>query len=249
VRRDPPEECYRTAVPHLTLASFNICHGGRSPRRGFAPYDVVTACRELSADVLVLPETTIEPNGNRSIDALVDDGYTLTDIYYGRTTDSAHPRARPDGVLRFGIAVLSRLPVLASKELSMGRVRTDPIRNRRALQVTVEVDGRPLHVIGVHTSSQVPIGGIINLRALAPQIPRDEPAVVAGDCNLWGPPVVACLPGWRRAVLGRTWPSHRPHSQIDHILVNDHVQVLHGEVLGDTGSDHRPVRARLAFNA
>jgi endonuclease/exonuclease/phosphatase family metal-dependent hydrolase len=247
VRFHPLGVCYRTAVPHLTLASFNICHGGRSPQRGFAPYDVVTATRGLDADVVVLPETTMEPDGHRSIDALAEDGYSITDIYYGRTNTAAHPKPRPDGTLRFGISILSRFPVVAVKELSMGNVTIDPIPRRNALQVTVEVEGRPLHIVGIHTSSQVPVGGIINLRALAPQVPRDQPAVIAGDCNLWGPPVVACLPGWRRAVRGRTWPSHRPHSQIDHILVNDHVQVLHGEVLGDAGSDHRPVRARLAF--
>ncbi|MCU1459698.1 MAG: hypothetical protein JWL73_3790, partial [Actinomycetia bacterium] len=144
-------------MPHLTLASFNICHGGRSPRSAFAPYDVVTACRALDADVLVLPETTLQPDGKRTIDALADDGYEISDIYYGRTTDADHPKARPDGVLRFGIAVLSRFPVLATRELPMGTVPTDPIGKRSALQVTVEVDGRPLHVIGVHTSSQVPI--------------------------------------------------------------------------------------------
>jgi endonuclease/exonuclease/phosphatase family metal-dependent hydrolase len=53
------------------------------------------------------------------------------------------------------------------------------------------------------------------------------------------------LPGWRRAVVGRTYPSHRPHSQIDHILVNEKIEVLSGEVLPACGSDHRPVCARL----
>jgi endonuclease/exonuclease/phosphatase family metal-dependent hydrolase len=57
--------------------------------------------------------------------------------------------------------------------------------------------------------------------------------------------VVAVLPGWRRAVFGRSWPAHRPHSQIDHVLVRDDVTVLSGEVLGATPSDHRPIRARL----
>ena len=49
-----------------------------------------------------------------------------------------------------------------------------------------------------------------------------------------------------RAVFGRTYPAHRPHSQIDHVLVNAHVEILGGEVLPACGSDHRPVRARLA---
>jgi endonuclease/exonuclease/phosphatase (EEP) superfamily protein YafD len=80
------------------------------------------------------------------------------------------------------------------------------------------------------------------------QLPRDDgPAIVAGDFNFWGPGVVATLrDGWRRTVRGATWPAHRPHSQIDHILVNDAVKCLEAEVLPPFGSDHRAVRARLA---
>jgi endonuclease/exonuclease/phosphatase (EEP) superfamily protein YafD len=64
--------------------------------------------------------------------------------------------------------------------------------------------------------------------------------------NTWGPMVVTLfMPGWRRAVVGRTWPAWRPHSQIDHILVRGALQPVHGEVLPDGGSDHRPVRAEL----
>ena len=63
--------------------------------------------------------------------------------------------------------------------------------------------------------------------------------------NLWGPPVRALLPGWRLAVTGRTWPSWRPHSQIDHILVRGRLKVGSGTVLPPAGSDHRPVRAEL----
>jgi endonuclease/exonuclease/phosphatase (EEP) superfamily protein YafD len=69
--------------------------------------------------------------------------------------------------------------------------------------------------------------------------------VIVGDFNLWGPAVSALLPGWRRAVRGRTWPAHRPHSQIDHVLVRDDVKVVDTAVLDEVGPDHRPVRVTL----
>jgi endonuclease/exonuclease/phosphatase family metal-dependent hydrolase len=53
------------------------------------------------------------------------------------------------------------------------------------------------------------------------------------------------LRGWRRAVRGRTFTSRTPHSQIDHILVSRPIEVLSGEVLAPTLSDHRPIRTRL----
>jgi len=46
-------------------------------------------------------------------------------------------------------------------------------------------------------------------------------------------------------VRGRTWPAHRPHSQIDHVLVRDDVAVVDGGVLGEVGSDHLPLRVTL----
>jgi endonuclease/exonuclease/phosphatase (EEP) superfamily protein YafD len=72
------------------------------------------------------------------------------------------------------------------------------------------------------------------------------PAIVAGDCNFWGPGVRAFFRGWHRAVRGRTWPAAHPHSQIDHVLVRPaDVEVLDGRVLPDLGSDHLPVRVEL----
>jgi endonuclease/exonuclease/phosphatase (EEP) superfamily protein YafD len=86
----------------------------------------------------------------------------------------------------------------------------------------------------------------VHLAHLRGQLPRGpEPTIVAGDFNLWGPPVVTILHGWRRTVRGRTYPAHRPHSQIDHILVNRAVRCVAAEVLPAYGSDHRAVRARL----
>ena len=71
-------------------------------------------------------------------------------------------------------------------------------------------------------------------------------AVLAGDMNTWGPLVNRFMPGWRRAVIGPTWPSWRPHSQIDHILVRGSgLRPVAGVVFPHSGSDHRPVRAEF----
>jgi endonuclease/exonuclease/phosphatase (EEP) superfamily protein YafD len=89
----------------------------------------------------------------------------------------------------------------------------------------------------------------MQLRRLARLLPAPgTAAVVAGDCNFWGPGVETLLPGWRRAVRGRTWPARAPHSQIDHVLTRPgDVAVLSGRVLADVGSDHRAIRVELAI--
>jgi endonuclease/exonuclease/phosphatase family metal-dependent hydrolase len=129
----------------------------------------------------------------------------------------------------------------------MGKVFRDSAGARSALQVDLDVGGQRVHVVGLHASSKLYFAGpLVPLRRLRPSLPLGpEPAIVAGDFNLWGPGVVSLLPGWRRTVRGATYPAHRPHSQIDHILVNRAVERLESEVLPLFGSDHRAVRARL----
>jgi endonuclease/exonuclease/phosphatase family metal-dependent hydrolase len=65
--------------------------------------------------------------------------------------------------------------------------------------------------------------------------------------NLWGPPVISYVRGWRRSVTGRTWPADRPHSQLDHVMVTPPVAVTGARIGEFAGSDHRPVLATLSL--
>jgi endonuclease/exonuclease/phosphatase family metal-dependent hydrolase len=143
--------------------------------------------------------------------------------------------------------VLSRLPLLASASIDLGTLPRDPAR-RGAIVALVDVGGDELTVVGTHLS-HLTHGSILQLLRLRRRLPRRRlPAVLAGDMNLWGPPLSAMLPGWRRAVRGRTWPARFPLAQLDHILVTPPVEVTSAEVLAPGGSDHRAVRASLALD-
>ena len=143
------------------------------------------------------------------------------------------------------MAVLARVPVVRSTTIELGRLPGD--RGRRgALVLVVGVCGTEVVVAGTHMS-HLSSGSPVQFRALRWSLAEhagERPAVLAGDLNLWGPPAVALLPGWHRAVKGRTWPAWRPHSQPDHILVR-RLEVVDGAVMPHAGSDHRPVRAVL----
>lgn len=145
----------------------------------------------------------------------------------------------------WGLAVLSRSPFRRVEELDLGQLQNDPAR-RRALLVEVDAGGgRPLAVVGVHMS-HLSDGSAVQYRRLARALPpAGVEAVVAGDMNCWGPPLRVLLPGWRRAVRGRTWPAWRPLAQADHLLVRPGMRVLEASVVRVGGSDHRAVRARL----
>ena len=213
-------------MPDLTIVSFN-CHAGLQARRNGVcePYDLDAVHRGAEAT-----------------------GATVHELHFGRAKLDPWPHVPRDGGGRgtVGIAILSRVPTEVRGRLAVGTVAGDPTPERGGLLVTLDVEGTEVDLVGVHLSSRLPYGPPIQLRRLHRQLPDPaRPAIVAGDCNFWGPGVQAFLPGWRRTVRGRTWPASWPHSQIDHILVRPGTEVVDAEVLPAVGSDHRPVRATL----
>jgi endonuclease/exonuclease/phosphatase family metal-dependent hydrolase len=150
----------------------------------------------------------------------------------------------------WGIAILVRptLVIEATRVLPMTTLRADRV-TRAALVVDVTVGGHPISVGGTHMS-HLHMGSHRNWAELRRQLhsAARPDAVLAGDMNTWGPLVKRFMPGWRRAVVGPTWPTWRPHSQIDHILVRGALQPVAGVVFPHSGSDHRPVRAELSVD-
>jgi endonuclease/exonuclease/phosphatase family metal-dependent hydrolase len=144
------------------------------------------------------------------------------------------------------VAVLSRVPVHDVDVLPLGRLRRDPAR-RAVIRCRTRLDGREVTVLGTHMS-HITHGSHVQYRRLRAALPDvDTAAVLLGDMNLWGPPVNAYVSGWRRAVTGRTWPAHRPHSQLDHVLVTPSLTVVDAGIAPESGSDHRPVRVTLSL--
>ncbi len=151
------------------------------------------------------------------------------------------PAARRRRPGSWGLAVLSRVGLRRVEVIELRPLSRDPAQRRA---IVAEVDGG-ITVAGVHLA-HLEHGSVLQMRQLAGELGRrGGPIVLAGDMNSWTLPLLAMLPGWRKGVHGRTWPTGHPHSQIDHLLVNGELQASDGEVLGPLGSDHRPIRARV----
>jgi endonuclease/exonuclease/phosphatase family metal-dependent hydrolase len=234
-------------VPDLSVVAFNA-HAGivGSRRAGGRKFDLARALRDFDADVIVVPEAYRPDVGPDPMAEAAADLGDLHEVAVGREVLDPWPHLvrRGPGTGTRTLAVITRLPARRVAELPVGNVVGDPAVDRAALHLELDVDGRAVQLVAVHLTSRLPHGPPLQLRNLRRQLPP-PPAVVAGDFNFWGPPVRALLPGWRRAVRGRTWPARAPHSQIDHVLVRGDVTVIAGEVLPAVGSDHRPVRAQL----
>jgi endonuclease/exonuclease/phosphatase family metal-dependent hydrolase len=241
-------------VPALTVGSLNL-HMGRGAGGHDAPfYDVVAAAKEVDSDVLVLQEAWVPDDADGNVVEIAAAlGYTVAATFaIARAT--CHDQVRLAGREGDGgdgdwvLAILARLPVLDAAVVPLlPQLPRDPAR-RALLRTTVAVDGQPFTVAGTH----LPLlkDPVWRLRpALSEALPpANVPAAFAGDMNMWGWCIDRLLPGgWRRAVRGRTYPAHRPHSQTDHILVSTPVEVAGSVVVPQVLSDHRPVRAHLRF--
>jgi len=235
----------------LSLVTFNTHYGLGAPRAGARPYDLGAVLVDLAADVMIIQEVWRPDSRHGIVDAFAEaSGYAMHHVATGRATDTGRwPHHDPAGRGTVGTAILTRIPAHPMPSVRVGPTPGDPAPARELPQVEISVDGaRPLRVVGVHLTSRLPHGPVIQLRRLARQLPvAGTPTVVAGDCNFWGPPARALLrDGWRRGVTGRTWPASRPHSQIDHVFTRpDDMAVTRPAVLEACGSDHRPVRVQL----
>jgi endonuclease/exonuclease/phosphatase family metal-dependent hydrolase len=243
-------------MAELTLGSFNL-HMGRGSGGHDAPfYDVVTACKEVDTDVLVLQEAWVPDGEDGDVLAVAGElGYRVAAAFSVARAE-CHDQVRlvtrsgDDGDGDWQVAVLSRLPVVESRVMPLEpQLPRDP--GRRALVVaTVDVSGQLFTVCGTHLPLlKDPVWRLgPSLRRALP--PPDSPAALAGDMNMWGwciDQLVGRGRGWRRVVRGRTYPAHRPHSQTDHILVTRPVAVVDAQVVRQVMSDHRPIRASLRF--
>lgn len=241
-------------MAELTLGTFNL-HMGRGSGGHDAPgYDVVTACKEIDTDILVLQEAWVpDVEDGHVLGVAAALGYDVAATFaVARATchDQVRLAAREGAVGQgdWTIAVLSRLPVRSAHVVPLRpQLPRDPGR-RALLVVAVEVGGVPFTVVGTHLPLlKDPVWRLRPaIRATLPAL--HQPAALAGDMNMWGWCISRLVPkGWRLAVRGRTYPAHRPHSQTDHILVTPVVDVVEATVIAQVMSDHRPIRARLRF--
>jgi endonuclease/exonuclease/phosphatase family metal-dependent hydrolase len=258
----------------LVVATFNV-HAGMD---GYGRrYDLVAACKEIGADVLVLQEVFAPGEGVSQAQEIARDlGYHRFELPLshsfrtrravpGAPADEWEPRRPYPRVARalrvgrsrrrtrpkegyeegsWGIAVLTRQEAARFDSIELGRLRRDFTR-RAALVVELACG---LTVVGTHMAHFSHGSPLLYARLRKALPDPEQPALLAGDMNFWGPPVELALPGWRRAVKAKTWPARRPRHQLDHLLVTRPVEVLDGSALGAGNSDHLPLRARISFN-
>ena len=216
----------------FSVATFNTHRGITT---GLHPKSLSQILEDLDADIVALQEIVHVP-GEPSVAKTAGEalGYTVHETalrYFGNT------HIKP-----LGFAVLTRIASRDFATMSLGRAFGDGLE-RRGIKLTIGPEEAPIFVVATHLSHRI-YGAVSQLRRIRRCLPMSDRCVLVGDLNCWGRPA-ALASGMRRAVTGRTWPARLPVAQIDHILVGTGIGVARGEVCGDVGSDHRPIRATL----
>jgi endonuclease/exonuclease/phosphatase family metal-dependent hydrolase len=229
-------------APELVVASLNL-HGGRS--RDGTPFDVGAACRRLLADLLVVQEAwqpAGQPDPVAQAASALGARFIRADLLADTSLGTLNIAPDADRG-RWGLAVLTTLPVTGYELVDLGRSGGDPISRAAQLVTVTTPAGEPLRVANTHLTHRYfsPVQLVRLLRRLAAD---PVPTVIAGDLNMPAP-VTGLAVGYSPAVRGRTFPAGRPVVQLDHILAGRGTHARNGQVMPAAGSDHLPIRARV----
>jgi endonuclease/exonuclease/phosphatase family metal-dependent hydrolase len=230
-----------TSDTEVILASLNI-HGGRGADG--VPFDLAAACRLLSADIIAVQECWCSRDGPDPLSEIAGElGGELLRADLHADVDLRSLSIADEAVRgRWGLAIVTTLPVIACEEVSLGRWLGD-VTPRAAQLVTLKVPAGTLRVANTHLTHRL-ASPLQLMRLVRHLLASDGPTVIAGDLNMPGP-VTGLAVGYRQAVFGRTFPAHWPLLQLDHVLTDRQVAFRGGEVLPPSGSDHRAIRVRL----
>ncbi len=234
----------------LTLVSYNI-HSGIGTDGRFDLHRVGEVLREVNADIIALQEV----GDFRGKTSREDQPEHLAELL------GMHMAFGPNVVRngrRYGNAILSRLPILKSKNYDLSVRQREP---RGALRCDLDLGGgRQIHVFCLHLGLSIGERRAQEALLLSSDILRDavrkDPVVVCGDFNYWGNGAVPSLV--RKAIhdaaleLGapaRTYPTRLPLLRLDRIYVDVTVKPLeihpHRTELSVVASDHLPLVMRF----
>ncbi len=226
----------------IRVASYNMRKGIGTDRRR-DPHRTLAVLSELDADVVALQECDRRLGERASAlpeSALAAAGWEPVAL-----------AQRPHSLGWHGNALLVRSGVHVVEARALDLPTLEP---RGAVMADLEVDGRPLRVVGMHLD----LSGLWRrrqLRFILNAVHHEErdggAAVMLGDMNQWSDR--GCLtefgPQHRLIATGASFHSRRPVASLDRIVVTGPVEVgrsaVHHSPTARRASDHLPVWADL----
>ena len=238
----------------LRVATYNIQAGGGNLD------SIASTIRSLNVDIIGLQEVDVHwSSRSQFADQMTELAQKLGmqarfgAIYSIPNADAKLP------LRQFGVAVLSRHPIVESRNRLLTRLSTQdttlgPQPMPGLLEAMVDVKGTRVRVFSTHldyrANPAVRAQQALDMRAYVDR--SDDPTIVFGDLNA-GPdapelkPLFAVLrDAWISPTdLGLTYPATQPVKRIDYVLVSSGFVVQRAFVPSALAADHRPVVAEL----
>ncbi|MFI2376235.1 endonuclease/exonuclease/phosphatase family protein [Streptomyces sp. NPDC018964] len=239
-------------VVPLRVATYNI-HAGAGQDQVFDLDRTAAALRDLRADVIGLQEVDVHW-GARS--DFTDEARALAEkldmrVFFAPIYD-LDPAGEGGERRQYGVAVLSRHPVLEAENHEITRLSTqtpDPVPAPAPgfAEVVVGVRGARVHVYTTHLDYRAdPSVREAQVADMLGVLAADRgPKVLVGDFNAEASaPELAPL--WERLRdtapdAGGTYPATDPVKRIDLITVSPGIRVTGARTVATEASDHRPV--------
>lgn len=223
----------------LTVVTYNI-HAAVGTDGRYAPERIAGVLGEINADVIALQEVPLGGAGPNVLDLLQrETGFHAVE---GPAEDS--PKRR------YGNAVLSRYPVMATRTIDLSFGSREP---RGALDADLNCHGHPLRIIATHLGLR-PAERRHQIRLLLQAFDTDRmPVILTGDLNewfVWGRPLRWLTSHFEPVPAPPTFPSRLPMFALDRLWISPRhrlVQVrVHATPLARLASDHLPLIAHIA---
>lgn len=224
----------------MRLVTFNLWNGRSSAGKGVDLNLLRTAITELDPDVLALQEVDRSQARSQHADLteIAADAMNATEHRFvptlAGTPGALWSLSAPSSPVpsEYGIALLSRLPVLGWQDIPLPGLRPSlqvmlPVLRqqlfvgeepRAAIIAHLDTPAGPLAVVNTHLT-WIPGSSIRQLREVT-RILREIPdqVLLVGDLNLWGS-LPRMVTGYQPLATHFTYPAARPTRQLDHVLL------------------------------
>jgi endonuclease/exonuclease/phosphatase family metal-dependent hydrolase len=240
----------------LRVMTYNI-HSGQGNLAATAD-----AIRALSPDLVALQEVDVHWSERSSF---ADQAAALGDLLKMQVVFAPIYQLAPinpgDARREFGVALLSKLPVVGFTNHSITRLSTqeknpEPSAMPGLLEATIDVHGTIVRVFNTHLDFRAdPAVRAQQVAEMLGYIGRSAlPTILFGDLNATPDaaelqPLLARLDDtWPSSSgPGFTYPADDPRKRIDYVLVSRHFRVRSAAVPAALASDHRPFAVELTI--
>jgi len=223
----------------LTICTYNI-HGAVGSDGEFSPQRVVRVLQEIKADVIALQEV---PLGGLAFPNVL----TMLQKETGFYAVEGPTRHGPER--RYGNAVLSRYPIVATRSIDLSFGSREP---RGAVDADLDCHGHPLRIIATHLGLRLAERRDQIKRLLQVFDTNQMPVILLGDVNewfVWGKSLRWLVSHFEEVPAPTTFPARWPIFALDRIWIKPRHRLVHVKrhdtPLSRVASDHLPLIAHI----